>query len=73
MADMDDRAREYWQTAQLLHQSPINSITRRLALGRVLTNQSSAQLPQILRRFAALAAAHMGELQAFQQAGRRSS
>lgn len=73
MSEMDSRAREYWRTATLLRSSAINSMTRRLALGRVLDNQAGPQVSFMRKRFAALAAEHVGELQAFDPVGRRTS
>jgi hypothetical protein len=62
MSDLEATAREFWCASSLVHHSKPGSITRQVALGRLIDGLGLARTPRISNRFNLLLAEHAGEL-----------
>lgn len=62
MSNLEETAREFWRASSLVHRSKPGSITRRVALGRLIDGLGQARTPRISNRFTLLLAEHAGEL-----------
>lgn len=61
MSNYEEDAREFWCASSLVRRSKPDSITRRVAIGRLLDSQDTVTAVKIVNRFSMLLAEHLSE------------